>query len=87
MQPSFCLLFAGESEIREAWYRKAKYLCEIGEKDGALSAFQHTYDKTVGIGNRIDVVLQLIRVGMFYNDHPLVQTNMAKVKELMEQVC
>ena len=61
-------------------------MCTIGDKEGCLTAFRKTYEKTVGIGNRIDLVLQQIRVAMFYTDHQLVQQNMARVKELMEQV-
>ncbi|KAH7697929.1 proteasome Regulatory Particle, partial [Aphelenchoides avenae] len=75
----------GESEVRQAWLRKAEYLCQIGEKDAAVSAFRSTYEKTVGMGYRIDLVFNLIRLGLFFLDHKLISTNIAKAKDLMEQ--
>jgi 26S proteasome regulatory subunit N7 len=77
---------AGESEVRQAWLRKSEYLCQIGDKEAAVLAFRQTYEKTVGVGYRIDLVFNLIRLGLFFMDHPLVTANIAKAKELMEQV-
>lgn len=54
--------------------------------DADFSLRSKACDKTVGMGNRIDLVLQLIRVGFFYNDYELIRTNMTKVKELMDEV-
>lgn len=75
----------GESEVREAWLRKAEYLCEIGDKEAAVTAFRHTNEKTVGMGNRIDLVFYQIRLGLFFLDNHLVSTNLAKAHTLMEQ--
>ncbi|VDM70672.1 unnamed protein product [Strongylus vulgaris] len=44
-----------------------------------------TYDKTVGMGYRIDLVFNMIRVGLFFLDHTLINQNITKAKELMEQ--
>lgn len=65
--------------------RKSEYLCEIGDKAAALTAFRNTYEKTVGIGYRIDLVFSLIRLGLFFLDHKLINANIAKAKTLMEQ--
>ncbi|KAI6215812.1 hypothetical protein M3Y94_00428800 [Aphelenchoides besseyi] len=75
----------GESEVRQAWLRKSEYLCQIGDKTAALTAFRTTYEKTVGIGYRIDLVFSLIRFGLFFLDHKLINSNIAKAKDLMEQ--
>ncbi|CAD5224896.1 unnamed protein product [Bursaphelenchus xylophilus] len=75
----------GESEVRQAWLRKSEYLCQIGDKAAALTSFRQTYEKTVGIGYRIDLVFSLIRVGLFFLDHKLINANIAKAKDLMEQ--
>jgi 26S proteasome regulatory subunit N7 len=75
----------GESEVRQAWLRKSEYLCQIGDKDAAVSAFRSTYEKTVGMGYRIDLVFNLIRLGLFFLDHKLISANIAKAKDLMEQ--
>ncbi|GMT24212.1 hypothetical protein PFISCL1PPCAC_15509, partial [Pristionchus fissidentatus] len=75
----------GESEVRQAWLKKSEYLCQIGEKDAAIVSLEKTYEKTVGVGYRIDLVFILIRLGLFHLDHKLINDNMAKAKELMEQ--
>lgn len=38
------------------------------------------------MGYRIDLVFVLIRLGLFHLDHKLINENMTKAKELMEQV-
>lgn len=76
----------GESEVRAAWLRKSEYLCETGDREGAVSAFRRTFEKTVGIGNRIDLVFHQIRLGLFYMDHQLITANLSKAHHLMEQV-
>lgn len=75
----------GESEVRQAWLAKSEYLCKIGDKDNAVAAFRQTFEKTVGVGYRIDLVFNLIRIGLFFMDHELVMTNIEKAKELMEK--
>ena len=77
----------GESEVRQAFLKKSEYLCQIGDKDAAVSAFRQTYEKTVGMGYRIDLVFNLIRLGLFFLDHKLISANISKAKGLMEQVC
>jgi len=75
----------GETEVRDCWHRKAEYLCQIGDKENSLTAFRKTFEKTVGVGRKIDLVLQQVRVGLFYMDHQLVSANLAKAKNLIEQ--
>ncbi|PNF18150.1 26S proteasome non-ATPase regulatory subunit 6 [Cryptotermes secundus] len=75
----------GEMEVREANLKKSEYLCRIGDKEGALSAFRKTYDKTVSLGHRLDIVFHLIRIGLFYLDHDLITRNIEKAKSLIEE--
>uniref|UniRef100_A0A0N5AFI4 26S proteasome non-ATPase regulatory subunit 6 n=1 Tax=Syphacia muris TaxID=451379 RepID=A0A0N5AFI4_9BILA len=75
----------GESEVRQAYLRRSEYLCQIGDKEEAVNAFRKTYEKTVGLGYRIDLVFNLIRLGLFFLDHQLINANIAKAKDLMEQ--
>uniref|UniRef100_A0A672ZH70 26S proteasome non-ATPase regulatory subunit 6 n=1 Tax=Sphaeramia orbicularis TaxID=375764 RepID=A0A672ZH70_9TELE len=65
----------GESEIRDAMMAKAEYLIRIGDKEGALTAFRKTYDKTVALGHRLDIVFYLLRIGLFYMDSDLITRN------------
>ncbi|CAD6197119.1 unnamed protein product [Caenorhabditis auriculariae] len=75
----------GESEVRQALLRKFEYYCQIGDKENAQKAYTATYEKTVGMGYRIDLVFAMIRVGLFFLDHHLINKFLSKAKELMEQ--
>jgi len=75
----------GETEIREANLKKAEYLSRIGDKEEAVKAFAKTYDKTVSLGQRLDLVFHNIRLGLFYLDHSLTIRNLEKAKSLIEE--
>ena len=49
-------------------------------KEAAESAFRATFEKTVGLGYRMDLVFYLIRLGLFYMDHDLITRNIQKAK-------
>jgi len=75
----------GESETREALLNKAEFLAQIGDKDGSTEAVRKTTEKTVGLGNRMDLVFLNIRVGLFHMDHALTTANIAKAKQMLEE--
>lgn len=75
----------GEMEVREANLKKSEYLCRIGDKAAAETAFRKTYEKTVSLGHRLDIVFHLIRMGLFYIDHDLITRNIEKAKYLIEE--
>ncbi|KAK3765461.1 hypothetical protein RRG08_017136 [Elysia crispata] len=75
----------GETEIRDSMLAKAEYLCKIGDKANALTEFRKTYDKTVALGYRLDIVFHLIRIGLFYNDHDLITKNIEKAQSLIDE--
>ena len=75
----------GEMEVREANLAKAEYYSLIGDKENALLAFRKTYDKTVSLGHRLDLLFHIIRIGLFYLDHKLIAANIDKAKELIEE--
>lgn len=75
----------GEMEVREANLKKSEYLCRIGDKVGAESAFRKTYEKTVSLGHRLDIIFHLIRLGLFHLDHDLITRNIEKAKYLIEE--
>nr|CAI5824841.1 unnamed protein product [Callosobruchus analis] len=75
----------GEMEVREAYLRKAEYYSRIGDKENTVSAFRQTYDKTVSLGHRLDIIFHLIRTGLFFMDHDLIVRNIDKAKSLIEE--
>lgn len=74
-----------DTEVREAHLAKAEYLSSIGDKENALEAFQTTYDKTISLGHKLDILFNIIRIGFFYLDHNLIDTNIEKAKALIEE--
>lgn len=75
----------GEMEVRESNLKKAEYLCRIGDKAAAIKQFQVTYEKTVSLGHRLDIIFHNIRIGLFYLDHDLITRNIDKAKTLIEE--
>lgn len=75
----------GESEIREAYLNKAEHFLRIADKPAAQAAITATYDKTVSLGHRLDLLFQNIRLGLFWLEHPLVTANISKAKALIEE--
>lgn len=70
----------GESEVREAFLAKAQYFADIGDKENALATFKLTTQKTVALGQRLDIVLQLIRIGISFEDNDIVRRNIELAK-------
>jgi 26S proteasome regulatory subunit N7 len=75
----------GESEVREGYLARADFYCTIGDKEKAIQAFRETTEKTVGLGQKLDILFTLIRMGFFWNDNDLVTRNIEKAKSMIEQ--
>jgi len=75
----------GESEIRDSLLARADFYSRIGDKEKAVNAYRQTYEKTVALGQRLDVVLTLVRVGLFWKDDDLTTRNIEKAKTLVEE--
>lgn len=46
-----------------------------------MEALEKALEKTAGLGARIDLVLAMLRMGLFYSDHVLVMDNIARATE------
>ncbi|XP_031563146.1 26S proteasome non-ATPase regulatory subunit 6-like [Actinia tenebrosa] len=75
----------GETEVRDELFAQAEYLCSIGNKEGALTAFRKCYDKAVAMGYKLDIIFYRIRIGLFYLDNDMITKNIAKAQELIEE--
>jgi 26S proteasome regulatory subunit N7 len=75
----------GDSEIRESYLSKAQYLCTIGDREQALTWLRKTYDKTVTLGHRLDLIFYQLRLGLFYLDQDLIERNLDKAKTLVDE--
>jgi len=53
-------------------------------QDKAIAAHEDVYEKTGILGTKIDLVLAIIRMGLFYGDKPLVKKHVERAKTLVE---
>nr|XP_018266666.1 26S proteasome regulatory subunit N7 [Kwoniella dejecticola CBS 10117]OBR88824.1 26S proteasome regulatory subunit N7 [Kwoniella dejecticola CBS 10117] len=74
----------GDSEISETLREKAMYLTRIGDKERAIPAIENALEKTAGLGARIDLVLAIVRIGLFVQDTQLVITNITRANDLID---
>ncbi|GAQ91206.1 26S proteasome regulatory subunit N7 [Klebsormidium nitens] len=72
----------GESEVREALLEKAMFYIRIGNKEKALAQMNLTEEKTIAVGQKMDLVFHILRLGFFELDFDLVSKSVEKAKIL-----
>ncbi|KAI5121382.1 hypothetical protein M0805_001195 [Coniferiporia weirii] len=75
----------GETEIADALRARATYLTQIGDKERSVAAQELAFEKSSGVGSKIDIVLALIRIGFFFGDHTIITKNLNRADELIEK--
>ncbi|KAI2609667.1 PCI-domain-containing protein [Hypoxylon fragiforme] len=75
---------AGETEIMAAKGKRADFFAKIGDKDKAITTYEDVFEKTGILGTKIDLVLAIIRMGLFYGDKALVKKHVARAKTLVD---
>ncbi|KAI9806524.1 MAG: hypothetical protein M1833_003711 [Piccolia ochrophora] len=75
---------AGETEVQAAKGKGAEFWARVGDKDKAISAYEAVLEKIGILGTKIDLVLAIIRVGLFFNDKLLVKKNVERAKALVD---
>ncbi|KAK3955198.1 26S proteasome subunit RPN7-domain-containing protein [Pseudoneurospora amorphoporcata] len=75
---------AGDTEIQAAKGKRAEFWARVGDKEKAIAAHQDLLEKTGILGTKIDLVLAIIRLGLFFGDKQLVQKTVERAKSLIE---
>ncbi|KAI0026147.1 26S proteasome subunit RPN7-domain-containing protein [Xylariomycetidae sp. FL0641] len=75
---------AGDTEVIAARGKRAELFAKIGDKDRAIAAYEDVFEKTGILGTKIDLVLAIIRMGLFYGDRALVKKHIARAKTLVD---
>jgi 26S proteasome regulatory subunit N7 len=75
---------AGETEIQAARGKRAEFYARVGDKDKALEEFEKLLEKSAILGTKIDIVLAIIRIGLFFDDKLLVRKNVDRAQQLVE---
>ncbi|ETI28055.1 hypothetical protein G647_00504 [Cladophialophora carrionii CBS 160.54] len=75
---------AGETEIQAARSKRAEFWARVGDKDKAIGAYEKVFDKTGPLGTKIDIVLAIIRIGIFFNDKAFAKKQIERASILVE---
>ncbi|KAK4549558.1 hypothetical protein LTR36_006555 [Oleoguttula mirabilis] len=75
---------AGETELQSAQAKRAEFYARIGDKDKALEEFEKLLEKTGILGSKIDIMLAIIRIGLFFDDKLLVKKSVERAAILVE---
>ncbi|KAL8825313.1 MAG: hypothetical protein Q9170_007841 [Blastenia crenularia] len=75
---------AGDTEIQAAKGKRAEFWARVGDKDKAIAAYEAVFEKTGVLGTKIDIVLAIIRMGMFFGDRLLVKKEIDRAKTLVD---
>mmetsp|Transcript_9175 Transcript_9175/g.25662 ORF Transcript_9175/g.25662 Transcript_9175/m.25662 type:complete len:387 (-) Transcript_9175:171-1331(-) len=70
----------GDIEIRDALLAKAEFYNRIGDKEAAIQAYQDAFEKTVGVGGKLDNILTVIRIAFFFDDMELAKKEIDRAK-------
>jgi 26S proteasome regulatory subunit N7 len=74
----------GETEVQAAQAKRAELYARIGDKQKALDEFEKLLEKTSILGTKIDIVLALVRIALFFDDKALVKKNVDRAQQLVE---
>lgn len=77
--PGWATRWAGQT-IRDA----KPELTVVILQDKAIAAYEDVFEKTGILGTKIDLVLAIIRMGLFYGDKHLVKKHVERAKALVE---
>ncbi|OAL44774.1 26S proteasome regulatory subunit RPN7 [Pyrenochaeta sp. DS3sAY3a] len=75
---------AGETEVQAARGKRAELYNRIGDKDKAIASYEAIFDKTGILGTKIDLVLAIIRVALFFGDRILAKKTIDRASALVE---
>ncbi|CAD7946064.1 unnamed protein product [Amoebophrya sp. A25] len=75
----------GDVEVKNALLAKAEFLNKIGDMTAALEAYSKAFEKTVGIGGRMDNILSSLRIALFFSDVDKIKEYLAKGKEELKK--
>mmetsp|Transcript_9225 Transcript_9225/g.27668 ORF Transcript_9225/g.27668 Transcript_9225/m.27668 type:complete len:387 (-) Transcript_9225:26-1186(-) len=70
----------GDTEVRDGLIAKADFFNRVGDKDAAIQGYQDAFEKTVGVGGKLDNILTVIRIAFFFDDHALAKREIDRAK-------
>merc|ERR1712228_746402 len=75
----------GDIEVRDALLQKADFYNRIGDKDNAIEGYKVAFEKTVGVGGKLDNILTVIRIAFFFDDKEMAKKEIDRAKAELEK--
>ncbi|KAH8722781.1 26S proteasome subunit RPN7-domain-containing protein [Phaeosphaeriaceae sp. PMI808] len=75
---------AGETEVQAARGKRAELYNRIGDKEKAIASYEAIFEKTGILGTKIDLVLAIIRIALFFGDRVLAKKSIDRASALVE---
>ncbi|EEP76349.1 26S proteasome regulatory subunit RPN7 [Uncinocarpus reesii 1704] len=75
---------AGDTEVQAARGKRAEFWARVGDRDKAVAAYETVFENTGVLGTKIDLVLAMIRIGLFFGDQLFVKKHIERANSLVE---
>ncbi|MCJ1279673.1 hypothetical protein MMC21_007497 [Puttea exsequens] len=75
---------AGETEVQEAQGKRAEFWARVGDQEKAISSYEAVFENTGVLGTKIDIVLAILRLQLFFGDRFGVKKNVDRAKTLVD---
>mmetsp|Transcript_15665 Transcript_15665/g.27469 ORF Transcript_15665/g.27469 Transcript_15665/m.27469 type:complete len:381 (+) Transcript_15665:97-1239(+) len=75
----------GESEVRDALNKLTDFYVQIWDREKAIQYCEKTLAATVGLGQKLDLIFGMIRLGLSEKDYGYVKQNIEKAREMIER--
>lgn len=76
---------AGETELSAAQGKRAEFFARIGDKEKALEEFEKLFEQTSILATKIDLVLCIVRLALFFDDKILTKKNIERAQGLISE--
>ena len=74
----------GDTEVQAAQAKRAELYARIGDKDKAIAEFEKLLEKTGILATKIDIVLAMIRLTLFFDDKHATKQLISRASTLVE---
>ncbi|PYI11314.1 proteasome regulatory particle subunit [Aspergillus sclerotiicarbonarius CBS 121057] len=75
---------AGETEVLAARGKRAEFWARVGDKDKAIESHEALLEKTTFLGTKIDLMLAMVRIGLFFGDTQFVKKSIERANTFIE---
>ncbi|RAK97729.1 proteasome regulatory particle lid subunit RPN7 [Aspergillus ibericus CBS 121593] len=75
---------AGETEVLAARGKRAEFWARVGDKDKAIESHEALLEKTTFLGTKIDLMLAMVRIGLFFGDSQFVKKSIERANTFIE---